>query len=280
MIALALGLLSLRFLPALPSVGWLAAGGVLAGCCLCAHRWFAGLLLLGVCWASASAHLALADRLPAELDGRTLWLEGRVAGLPVQTSSGLRFELEQATSRRGELPARLQLNWFDGPGLASGERWRLAVTLRRPHGLLNPHGPDREASLLARRIGATATVKAGERLQALPPGWREALRQRLLAVDAQAQQATLVALILGDGSGISEDQWQVLRATGAVHLLVISGQHIGLLAGLVYALVAGLARLGWWPQRLPWLPCACALSLLAALTAGLQGFRCPCSALA
>lgn len=276
MIALALGLLSLRLLPVLPSVGWVAAGGVLAVCCLCARRWFAGLLLLGVCWACASAHLALADRLPAELDGRTVWLEGRVAGLPVQTSSGVRFQLEQATSRRAELPARLQLNWFDGPRLSPGERWRLAVTLRRPHGLLNPHGPDRETSLLARRIGATGTVKAGERLQALPAGWREALRQRLLTVEAHGQEATLVALILGDGSGLREDQWQVLRATGAVHLLVISGQHIGLLAGLVYALVAGLARLGWWPQRLPWLPWACGLSLLAALGYGwLAGFQVP-----
>ncbi|WP_313740054.1 DNA internalization-related competence protein ComEC/Rec2 [Pseudomonas sp.] len=276
MFALALGLLSLRFIPVLPSVGWLLAGVLLTIVCLGVQRWLAGCLLLGLCWACASAHLALADRLASELDGRTFWVEGQVVGLPAHSANGVRFELQGATSRRAELPKRVQLNWFDGPPVLAGERWRLAVTLKRPHGLLNPYGPDREASLLARRIGATGTVKAGERLQSLPPGWREALRQRLLGVDVQGQQAALVALVLGDGSGLGQAQWQALRDTGTVHLLVISGQHIGLLAGLVYGLIAGLARLGAWPSRLPWLPWACGLSLLAALGYGwLAGFQVP-----
>ena len=163
MVALALGLLSLRFLPVLPSVGWLLAGALLATVCLCVQRGFAGWLLFGLCWACASAHWALADRLAPELDGRTLWLEGQVVELPAHSAQGVRFELQGATSRRAELPKRVQLSWFDGPPVLAGERWRLAVTLKRPHGLLNPHGPDREASLLARRIGATGTVKAGER---------------------------------------------------------------------------------------------------------------------
>lgn len=59
-------------------------------------------------------------------------------------------------------------------------------------------------------------------------------------------------------------------------MMVISGQHIGLVAGLVYGLVAWLARLGLWPQRLPWLPWACALSLVSALGyGGLAGFGVP-----
>ncbi|MCP6133661.1 DUF4131 domain-containing protein, partial [Klebsiella pneumoniae] len=100
------------------------------------------------------------------LEGRTLWLEGRVVGLPSRTGQSVRFELEQPWSRRAELPQRLQLSWFDAPSIRAGERWRLAVTLQRPAGLLNPHGPDRQAQLLARRIGATGTVKAGQLLAA------------------------------------------------------------------------------------------------------------------
>jgi ComEC/Rec2-related protein len=61
-----------------------------------------------------------------------------------------------------------------------------------------------------------------------------------------------------------------------VHLLVISGQHVVLLAGLLYALVAGLARVGCWPSSWPWLPCACALALSGALAYGcLAGFEVP-----
>ncbi|AZL73020.1 DNA internalization-related competence protein ComEC/Rec2 [Pseudomonas oryziphila] len=276
MLALVLGLLSLRFLPALPPVGWLLALSLLGLACLHTRGWPLGCYLLGLCWACWSAQQALDDRLAAALDGRTLWLEGRVVGLPARTEHGVRFELEQASSRRAELPQRLQLSWFDGPGLRGGERWRLAVNLRRPHGLLNPHGPDREATLLARRIGATGTVKAGERLGAPAHDWRDGIRQRLLAVDAHGREAALAALVLGDGAGLARQDWQALQATGTVHLLVISGQHIGLLAGLVYGGVAGLARLGAWPRRLPWLPWACGLAMGAALLYGwLAGFGVP-----
>ncbi|MBO9549842.1 DNA internalization-related competence protein ComEC/Rec2 [Pseudomonas sp.] len=268
MFALALGLLSLGFLPVLPSVGWLLLLLLAVGVCVCTRLWPLGCFLLGLCWACWSAQQALDDRLAAGLDGRTLWLEGRVVGLPARTAQGVRFELEQPHSRRAELPRRLQLSWFDGPVMHAGEHWRMAVTLQRPAGLLNPHGPDREAQLLARRIGATGTVKAGQLMHAVAPGWRDALRERLLKVDAQGQEAALVALLLGDGAGLAREQWQALQATGTVHLLVISGQHIGLLAGLLYALVSGLARWGLWPQGWPWLPWACGLAMAAALGYG------------
>ncbi|WP_261941051.1 DNA internalization-related competence protein ComEC/Rec2 [Pseudomonas sp. LRP2-20] len=268
MFALALGLLCLGVLPVLPSVGWLLLLVLVGGVCACSRLWPLGCFLLGLCWACWSAQQALDDRLSAQLDGRTLWLEGRVVGLPARTAQGVRFELEQPHSRRAELPQRLQLSWFDGPVIHAGEHWRVAVTLQRPAGLLNPHGPDREAQLLARRIGATGTVKAGQVLQAQARGWRDALRERLLQADAFGQEAALVALVLGDGAGLAREQWQVLQATGTVHLLVISGQHIGLVAGLLYALVAGLARSGLWPRRWPWLPWACSLALAAALAYG------------
>ena len=276
MFALALGLLCLGFLPALPSVGWLSLLLLAGLACLCTRIWPVGCLLLGLCWACWSAQQALDDRLAVALEGRTLWLEGRVVGLPASTATGMRFELEAPRSRRAELPHRLQLSWFAGPAVKAGEHWRLAVTLKRPDGLLNPHGPDREASLLARRIGATGSVKAGQLLTPTPPGWRDGLRERLLAVDAQGRQAALVALVLGDGSGLARDDWQTLQATGTVHLLVISGQHIGLVAGLLYGLVASLARWGAWPRRWPWLPCACGLALVGALGYGwLAGFGVP-----
>ncbi|MBJ9978177.1 DNA internalization-related competence protein ComEC/Rec2 [Pseudomonas sp. S75] len=276
MLALVLGLLSLRFLPVLPSLGGLLLLSLLALLCLRSRAWPAGWWLLGLCWGCWSAQQALDDRLAPALDGRTVWLEAKVVGLPSNTGSSVRFDLEEARSRRGQLPSRLQVSWSGGPKVRAGERWRLAVTLQQPGGLLNPHGPDREATLLARRIGATGTVKAGERLETVQGGWRDRLRQRLLMVDAHGREAVLAALVLGDGSGLAREDWQALQATGTVHLLVISGQHIGLLAGLVYGLVAGLARLGFWPGRWPWLPWACGLAMAAALGYGaLAGFQVP-----
>ena len=55
---------------------------------------------IGFAWACISAQWALDDRLAPELDERTLWLEGRVAGLPEVREGVVRFEVHQAKSRR------------------------------------------------------------------------------------------------------------------------------------------------------------------------------------
>lgn len=278
MLALAAGLACLPLLPALPP-GWLLAALLPIGLMLLPWRTYpAALFLFGLAWACFSAQRALDDRLVAELDGRTLWLEGRIVGLPEKGDGVVRFQLEQASARRHDLPQRLRLSWYGGPELQAGERWRLAVKLKRPRGLVNPQGFDYEAWLMAQRIGATGTVKQGERQRTAGgfAAWRDDLRQRLLQVDAYGREGALAALVLGDDSGLSREDWRVLQDTGTVHLLVISGQHVALLAALLYGLIAGLARLGWWPQRLPWLPWACGLAFAGALLYGLlAGFEVP-----
>nr|BFE95264.1 hypothetical protein GCM10020185_58000 [Pseudomonas brassicacearum subsp. brassicacearum] len=91
-------------------------------------------------------------------------------GLPQQGEGVMRFELADVHSRRTRLPTAMRLAWFGGPPVNSGERWRLAVKLKRPSGLLNPHGFDYAAWLLSRGIGATGTIKDGHRLQAARGG--------------------------------------------------------------------------------------------------------------
>lgn len=278
MLALAAGLLALSFLPSLPSTELLLVAFGLSAVLSFSRLYPLGFFLLGLAWACTSAQWALDDRLAPELDGRTLWLEGQVVGLPEVGDGVVRFRFEGARSRRAHLPERMRLAWYGGPQLHAGERWRLAVNLKRPQGLVNPQGFDYEAWLLAQRIGATGTIKAGRRLSPAQglSSWRDALRQRLLAMPAMGREGGLAALVLGDGSGLSTQDWRLLQHTGTVHLMVISGQHIALLAGFLYALVAGLARLGWWPRRVPWLPCACLLALAGALFYGLlAGFEVP-----
>ena len=276
MLALASGLIALRFLPVIPAVEWvllvLGAGLLLLGL----RIYPAGLFLLGLGWACVSGQWALDERLAPALDGRTLWVEGRVVGLPQRSGMSVRFELQGAQSRHAELPSTLRLSWYGGPPVNSGERWRLAVSLKRAKGLLNPQGFDVQAWLLAQRVGATGTIKDGQLLAPARHAWRDGLRQRLLRSDANGRAPWLAALVMGDGSGLSREDWALLQATGTVHLLVISGQHIGLFAGLIYGLVALLARYGLWPRRLPWLPWACGLAFAGALGYGLlAGFEVP-----
>lgn len=276
MMALAVGLLAPVFMPALPPV-WLMLLLPVAALMLLPFRSYPlAFLLLGFTWACVGAQWALNDRLPIALDGETRWVEGRVVGLPQNSDGVVRFELADARSRHEKLPTLLRLAWYGGPPVNSGERWRLAVKLKRATGLRNPDAFDYEAWLLAQRIGATGTIKDGHRLSEARWAWRDSIRQRLLSVDAQGRSGALAALVLGDGSGLSREDWQILQDTGTVHLLVISGQHIGLLAAVMYMLVAGLARFGLWPLRWPWLPWACGLAFAAALGYGLlAGFDVP-----
>lgn len=276
MMALAVGLLAPVFMPALPPVWLMLLMPVVALMLLPFRSYPLAFVLFGFAWSSVAAQWALDDRLALKLDGETRWLEGRVVGLPQNSDGVVRFELADARSRHEKLPARMRLAWYAGPAVNSGERWRLAVKLKRPGGLRNPDAFDFEAWLLAQRIGATGTIKDGQRLSEARWAWRDSVRQRLLGVDAQGRSGALAALVLGDGSGLSREDWQILQDTGTVHLLVISGQHIGLLAAVMYLLVAGLARYGLWPLRWPWLPWACGLAFAAALGYGLlAGFDVP-----
>lgn len=275
MVALGLGLLAVRFLPALPPVGWWYVLPALA--LLLPWRLYGVMLFtVGLAWSGISAQSALDDRLDRALSGQTRWLEGRVVGLPQTAHGRVRFMLEDIRSRHQGLPTRIRVTWHDGPPVRNGERWRLAVRLKRPSGLVNPGGFDQQAWLLARRIGATGTVVDGQRLVAVEPGWRDSIRERLLEVDAQGHNGLLAALVLGDQSGLTQAQWRTLQVTGTVHLLVISGTHVGLLAGLLYGAVVFAVRRGVWPMRVPWLPVACVLALGGALGYGvLAGFEVP-----
>ncbi|MCF7202279.1 DNA internalization-related competence protein ComEC/Rec2 [Pseudomonas oligotrophica] len=279
MAALAVGLILPRFLPGLPAPAVLVMLGCAALPALCWRRLRApALLLLGFAWACWQAHLALADRLPARLDGRALWLEGTVTGLPAVADGVTRFELTEIRSRHAGLPSRIRLGWYAGPALQAGERWRVAARLKRPHGLVNPQAFDYEAWLLAQGIGASGTVKTGERLTAgvSPSTWRDTLRSRLATDGAWQRGGAIAALVVGDDAGLSHTDWQLLQDTGTVHLLVISGQHVAMLAGLLYGLVALLYRLGLWPARMPWVPAAVLLAIAGALGyAWLAGFEVP-----
>lgn len=44
------------------------------------------------------------------------------------------------------------------------------------------------------------------------------------------------ALLLGDGSGMERAEWEAFVRTGVVHVLVISGQHLAILGGVVWFL--------------------------------------------
>jgi competence protein ComEC len=158
------------------------------------------------------------------------------------------------------VPRRVVLSWWgreayrDRPArLRAGERWQLIVRLRRPRGTANPHGFDYEAWLLERGLRATGYVgraNANRRLAAIvhrPRYWveraRELARARIEAALPDAPHSGVItALVIGDQRAIPPQQWQVFTRTGVNHLMSISGLHVTMVSGLIYAVFYGLWR--------------------------------------
>lgn len=249
-------------------------------------------LLAGCYWALVHATLVLSNALPASLEKADLVAEGVVASIPQLQRKRTRFlfDIETLSDQGTALenpPERVRLNWYhDAPALNVGDRWRLTVRLKRPRGFVNPGGFDYEGWLFQQRIGATGYVRSGEdsRLLANRPGdypvqrLRQALADHIRTnLDGAEFNGIITALAIGERQGITEQQWQVLRKSGTVHLIAISGLHIGLVAGIAYFLVQFL-----WPwsgrvaERLPAPRAAALVGIVAALFyAALAGFTIP-----
>jgi len=290
------GVVALHALPVVPAPGAARVlGPVLLALPLLAlllHRAVRGrrslrlpaIAVAGFLWALGSAAGILARDLPPAHEGRDRVVEGVVASLPERVGRALRFELDTAGGPDAAL-GRLRLAWYGGsPALAAGERWRLRVRLKRARGFANPGGFDYEGWLFRRRIRVTGYVRAGpesQRVAAAGPGLAAA-RQHLAGAIGRAlaghpHRGEVEALALGVRARIPPERWDVLRGTGTAHLMAISGLHVGLVAGLAFALGRALWALAARPAA--WLPAARAgvvLALVAALAyAALAGFSVP-----
>ena len=203
-----------------------------------------------------------AGGLAAGLEGQDLTLTGVVASLPQRGPSGVRFrfQVESATWRGQSVatPALLSMGWYrdahedasdaSGPRdtLGAGQRWRLPVRLRQPHGSLNPHGFDVELLWFEQGVRALGSVRDGpaEMLEAEAGFPVERLRQRVRdaierTVSDRRAAGVLAALSVGDQGAIDRDDWDLFRATGIAHLVSISGLHV-----TMFAWAAG-GLIGW-----------------------------------
>ncbi|HSD96956.1 MAG TPA: DNA internalization-related competence protein ComEC/Rec2 [Sulfuricaulis sp.] len=279
-------------LPVLPSLWWALLLPPLLWLSLRRPAWIFPLFFVaGVVWVSFRADAILQDSLPHELEGEDLIVEGRIADIPQKTVFGQRFELEVARAERDgegvQVPQRILLNSHEFSfHPRAGEIWRLLVRLNRPHGYQNPGGFDYEAHLFRSRIRAKGYVREDivPRRIAESAAWHDIDRLRQDLGDRIRAQlpdnpyaGIVVALANGDSRGVSHEQWQVLRQTGTLHLIAISGLHISLVAGIVFFLTRRLWALpGVTVLRLPapMFGAICAL-LAGAAYAALAGFVIP-----
>ncbi len=248
-------------------------------------------MLGGFLWAFLHAVWMFGNALPEQLEGVDVELEGTIYSLVEQDSRRTRFVFLLDTLTYGEqvfrTPRRVLLSWYGGvPELSVGDRWRLTVRLKQPHGFMNPGGFDYEKWLFQQRINATGYVRTKSSQAFLASEWysrpvdrlRQYLRQQIeYHLEDHPFSSLIAALAIGDRSSIQSEQWEVLTRTGTNHLMAISGLHIGLVAGIAFFLGRWIwSRLGRAPLFVPAPRAAAIVALLAACGyAALAGFSIP-----
>jgi len=278
------GLLVVQQFSALPGSQWLIVVTVSAGIMAWLRYWRWLFFVTGVLWAIVFAMVRLSDRLPESLEGINIPVKGLIVDLPEQDERQTRFDFIVTESAQ-KLPSKLRLSWYyPDQAIKAGQYWSFTIKLKRPHGSLNPGGFDYERWLFTQGIGAAGYVRPDSKPVLLGRDsawtnifvWRQRITDRLSFLLSESPSLGLIkALTIGDGNGITQQQWDVFRKTGTTHLVVISGSHVGLIAGLAYFLVlkvwAWTGLLRWSPQRVA----AVAAMLVAVFYAGLAGFSVP-----
>jgi competence protein ComEC len=237
LVATCSAVLLVPLLPALPT-HYLTFMAALAGVVLLSSRAWRPLAVFLLVFSACLAvyGLRLGERLDSSLAGSVQRIEGTVVSLPRRRDELLEFRFRPKA--RKDLPGAILVRWFrDGPEMAIGQRWLLELRLQPPWGVVNFHGADRERWFFAEGIGARGSVRNGALvapapeakfpLQRIRAGLNERIAQR---VEDPLRRGVIQALATADRSGVAQAENELLRSTGTLHLLAISGLHIGLVA--------------------------------------------------
>lgn len=200
----------------------------------------------GAGFAIALIHSAVVDPLAelATLEPGEVVMVGEIASPPVQSGYGYRADL------------RVRHLWYEdeeilrGGGVevfASDLSFGVGDTVRVDGEISAPepgeNGFDYGRYLSTKRISAvvdaTGVWPVSDRL-----GWIGKVHRRtdiVLGYGLRPDEAAVVrGMVLGDRSRIPEDLDEAFRRAGITHILAISGQHVAILAAMIYFVLRGL----------------------------------------
>lgn len=254
-----------------PSAPALASGTILALLLsFAALRWSGGLYLPPLLWASALFYTGIAFAgLRAQMVAEPVlgWryygpVEGRLVDIDRSASDRLRLTLDRVRLDipPDKIPARIRisLHGMAGTDLVPGAQLMTTAHLMPPAGPVEPGGFDFQRHAWFQRLGAVGYTRVPV-LASAPPMPGQPLFKARMGLSAQVQAALpgeagafAAAIMAGDRSGMGQGVLEDLRITNLAHLLAISGLHLGLLAGAVFAgFRMGLALIPFLALRLP-----------------------------
>ena len=191
-----------------------------------------------------------------DLGGPLRW-RGILREDPLRLPWGMRYDiaLEQVEtagewrSVQGGLRASYyfeQRGAGDPPQVRAGERVEILARARPVRNFGDPGAFDYRGALEQQEIKLTATLRNPSLMQELPGAapklthYPARLRGRLLndlddmLRPAEDRTAIARAMLLGDRSFLDSQEAEWFRETGAFHVLVLAGLHVGVLAALLF----------------------------------------------
>ena len=205
------------------------------------------LISLGFHVAAWRAHSVAAPVLKYRYYGP---IEGRIVNIDRSQSDAPRYTLDQVVlynTSPTRTPARIRISQhgsFEPPNVVPGDVIILTGHLSPPTGPVEPGGFDFQRQAWFQSLGAVGYTRTPVLIyeRARPGGlwlWITKLR---LSISQEVQRALpgragafAAAITTGDRSGMDQKTLEDLRASNLAHLLAISGLHMGLLTGFVFA---------------------------------------------
>ncbi|MEZ8575077.1 DNA internalization-related competence protein ComEC/Rec2 [Vibrio splendidus] len=170
--------------------------------------------------------------------GQNTTINASVVSLFSENSHGFESVIV-ARSIGGEkliFPQLIKLRLFTPFKLTLGDDVYLSVSIKPVWGKLNEAGFDLEKYLFSTGVVANATYKADTQYRIhtntnMRSHWFE---NRLERLSELANQDLIMALSFGYRDLIHPQRWDLLKSSGLIHLMAISGLHIGIAFGIGY----------------------------------------------
>lgn len=207
----------------------------------------AALSLAGFCAGQARTALIAAPVLEKPLD--PVRVEGRIALIDsLEEGAGIRLVLENLVIEKlppEKTPARVRVRVRQGDArdLAAGDRVSVLAGLKPPSPPALPGAFDFQRHAYFMRLGGLGFAYGapekiaeegastfGQAVESI----REIIQKRIESRMKPGDAGIAKALMTGERTAITEEDWNALRIAGLAHMISISGLHVGIVAGFLF----------------------------------------------
>ncbi|OGV51478.1 MAG: DNA internalization-related competence protein ComEC/Rec2 [Legionellales bacterium RIFCSPHIGHO2_12_FULL_42_9] len=224
-------------------------GAIGLACILKTSKFVVVCFISGYLWACIHNLIIMDKSMPTDMVIANAIVIGEITSAPIINDTKVQFKFALHKLNNHPAQALILLSCYANcPVFKIGQNWQFKVKLKQPINFANPGGFDYVRYLAVQHIhwvGYIIPRSAIYLSNAAHEYWVQEKREQLAKSIADVMGDSTVigvvqALALGVANNLSYAQWELFRRTGTIHLMVISGAHIALVAGFAFTLAEWL----------------------------------------